>query len=102
VRSALGAENEVTSARDSGQGLRRLREARFDVILCDLKMAGMSGIELYQALLDERPELVRQLLFISGDTSNPAMHDFLAQAGRPLLGKPFTLDELYRAIAALG
>jgi two-component system NtrC family sensor kinase len=102
VRSALGAHNDLAIARDGRQALRLLREARFDVILCDLKMAGMSGSELYQALLDERPELLRQLLFISGDTSNPAAHDFLAQAGRPLLGKPFTLDELYRAIAALG
>jgi CheY-like chemotaxis protein len=44
--------------------------------------------------VDKHPELVTEVIFTTGDAINPDTRIFLEQAGRPLLPKPFTLDEL--------
>ena len=45
-------------------------------------------------LAETRPELVERLVFITGDTMSNEASGFLATAGRPVLGKPFDLDNL--------
>jgi len=101
VRSALEQGNSLVVAADGREALDMLPGQRFDLILCDLRMPGMGGRELYQQLRTIAPALVERLLFISGDTTSAATRDFLRQAGRPLLSKPFTPNDLYQAIAAL-
>jgi two-component system NtrC family sensor kinase len=101
VRSALEQGNMLVVAADGQQALDMLAEQRFDLVLCDLRMPGMGGREFYQQLQLAAPALAERLLFISGDTTSPTTRDFLRQAGRPLLSKPFTPSDLYQAIAAL-
>lgn len=73
----------------------------FDAILCDLRMPGMDGLELYQRLQAHDPALAARLIFMSGDTSSPTTSAALAATGRPFLAKPFAPDELFTAIRAL-
>ncbi|MEO7912263.1 MAG: ATP-binding protein [Roseiflexaceae bacterium] len=101
VRSALEQGNMLVIAADGQQALDLLPTLPFDLILCDLRMPRMSGREFYQELQLVAPTLIGRLLFISGDTTSAATRDFLQQSGRPLLNKPFTPGDLYRAIAAL-
>jgi signal transduction histidine kinase/CheY-like chemotaxis protein len=101
VRVALGEHNSLVVADEGAEALRLARGGDFDLVLCDLKMPGMSGQDFFERLRAEAPALVAQLLFISGDTGSAATRDFLQQTGRPLLTKPFAPSELYRAIAAL-
>jgi two-component system NtrC family sensor kinase len=101
LRSALEQGNMLVVAAEGQQALDMLSEQRFDLVLCDLRMPGMGGREFYQELQLAAPALVDRLLFISGDTTSRATRDFLRQAGRPLLSKPFTPNDLYHAIAAL-
>jgi CheY-like chemotaxis protein len=87
---------------NSGQeGLRRAAEGAYDLLLCDLRMPGMGGLELFERLAASHPELARRMLFISGDTSSPTTTAALRAIGRPLLSKPFRPEELYAAIAAI-
>ena len=66
VRSALGQANALITAGEGEQALELVRGQSFDLVLCDLRMPGMSGREFYGALERDSPELARQLLFISG------------------------------------
>lgn len=101
VLRALGDANSVEVAADGADGLRRARAGTFDLLLCDLRMPAVGGLELHRRLAEQRPELAGRLLFISGDTSSPATRKALQATGRPLLTKPFRPEELYAAIAAL-
>jgi signal transduction histidine kinase len=101
VRSVLEQGNMLVIAADGRRALDILAQQRFDMVLCDLRMPGMGGREFYEQLQQVAPELALRLLFISGDTTSPATRDFLRQAGRPLLSKPFTPNDLYQAIATL-
>lgn len=101
VLRALGASNSVEVAADGADGLRRARAGTYDLVLCDLRMPAMGGLELHRRLSEQRPELAARLLFISGDTSSAATRGELQATGQPLLTKPFRPEELYAAIAAM-
>ncbi len=66
----------------------------FDLVICDLRMAGGSGEDVYRWLLERRPSLAARVVFLSGDTVAPEAAVFLEAARRPVLAKPFDLREL--------
>ena len=87
----------VEEAEDGTLGLARLLAPdaeSFDLILSDLKMPGLSGLELHDRLLKERPELMARLVFITGDVVSTDVAEFLQKTARPVLEKPFELSEL--------
>jgi CheY-like chemotaxis protein len=87
---------------DSGaSALARLRARAYDVIFCDLKMPVMDGQELYAALGRERRDLASRVVFLTGDTFSSTTPAFLAQAGQPFITKPFSADDIWRAVATV-
>jgi CheY-like chemotaxis protein len=88
---------EVEEAEDGRVALDVLLHSepnRYDVVLCDLRMPHVSGVELYRELLRARPDLVRRILFSTGDVVSSDAASFLAQSGRPVIEKPFELARL--------
>lgn len=88
----------VTSGKAA---LAMLQDAGYDLLVADLKMSGISGIDLYQTLKKKRPEMVDRIVFITGDTMTEETNEFLASAGRPYLAKPFTPIEFLETIEAV-
>jgi DNA-binding response OmpR family regulator len=66
----------------------------YDVVITDLRMPGLSGIDLHARLERERPELLRRLILSTGDSVSPEAAAFLRRAACPVLSKPFELAEL--------
>src|SRR5207244_6174975 len=60
---------EVDEAADGVEGLARLRAQAANVILADLRMPRMGGVELYSQLEEERAELAARVLLLSGEMS---------------------------------
>jgi len=83
--------------------LAMLHEKGYDLLVADLKMSGVSGIELYETLKKKSPDMADRTVFITGDTMTEETNDFLASTGRPFLAKPFTpiefLEIIERALA---
>jgi PAS domain S-box-containing protein len=101
VESVLrGAGYEVVAASDGQEALRRAADldGPFDLLLTDVVMPGMSGRELRDVLVAERPGL--RALFISGYPAMPGAPGEVIEGGRdPFLAKPFTGPQLLRAVA---
>ncbi len=91
---------EVEEATDGVDGLGRLRVRAPDVILVDLRMPRMGGIELYAQLEQQRPDLAARVLFLSGDVSQLAEPGNTPVPRERVLVKPVELAELERRIAA--
>jgi two-component system, NtrC family, sensor kinase len=89
---------EVATAIDGETGLRRLEQDHYDIALCDWKMPGLNGRQVYDRLGASRPELCRRIIFITGDVINEQMREFLKTEERPCLGKPFVLADLRATI----
>lgn len=99
LRTALmSADIECQPYQDGAQALDGLREASFDVMLIDHRMAGMSGTEFYEAAVEFRPELARRAVFMSGDVLNPDLRGFATRRGIRLLAKPFDIDAVVRVV----
>jgi DNA-binding response OmpR family regulator len=66
----------------------------YDVVISDLRMPGLSGMELHARLAHERPELLRRVILSTGDAASPEAAAFLQRSACPVLNKPFELAEL--------
>ncbi len=91
---------QVDEAADGVEGLARLRVQPANVILADLRMPRMGGVELYAQLEEERPELAARVLFLSGDVSQLAQPGNTPVPRERVLVKPVELAELERRILA--
>ncbi len=100
LRRALSAHDvvSVTSAREA---LARIEGGeRFDVILCDVMMPGMSGPELYAELDRRGSDAARRLVFLTGGAVHPSTREFLARTPAAVLEKPFDAAALRALVAA--
>ncbi len=86
----------VSEAADGAAALRRLIDNResFDLVLSDVKMPHVSGIELHAALAHARPELLSRLVFCTGEAESGAVASFVESSGCRVLLKPFDLTTL--------
>ena len=89
---------EVTTATNGETALREMREQKFDLIVCDLKMPGLNGRQVYERLRTESPEMCRRMVFVTGDVIGGPLRDFLETENRPIIAKPFSLGELRQTI----
>lgn len=95
--------HRVTIAPDGATALACLVRDRFDVIVSDLMMPGMSGKALAARLAVEQPELRRRLIVMTGGAVTPEDEEFLSRGDVLVLAKPVGHRELNEALAlALG
>lgn len=87
----------VDDVENGGQALDLLLAAngpQYDVIISDLRMPEISGMDLYERLAAERPALLGRLILSTGDSVSPEASEFLRRSACPVLNKPFELAEL--------
>ena len=82
--------HEVTTATSGDEALALIGRTRFDAILTDIRMPGLDGPGLFRRLAAERPDLIGRVGFMTGDTLGSSAREFLDDAGRPCIEKPFT------------
>ncbi|MCA9556534.1 MAG: hybrid sensor histidine kinase/response regulator, partial [Myxococcales bacterium] len=99
IRRALKPHCEVQTARDAQTALKLLDEGlRPDVILTDLMMPRMSGMQLHQEVAGRYPELASTMLFMSGGAFSPESQRFCDSMGERVLAKPLRMAEVVEAI----
>ena len=89
---------QVDTATDGETGLRHLARAKYDVTLCDWKMPGLNGQQIYERIRSQDPAQSERIIFITGDTVNERTCKFLEQQRRICLTKPFTFAEFRSAV----
>jgi CheY-like chemotaxis protein len=95
IARVLEGEYQFTRCSSAGEALTLLRGgARFDVIVSDMAMPGLSGIELHEALLTFAPDQARRMLFLTGGGFNQRTMDFLETVPERRLWKPFSVIDL--------
>jgi PAS domain S-box-containing protein len=95
----IGRRHEVVLVGGAEAALVRLGEQPFDVVLCDLRMPGLSGEALYARVLEQDPEQAEGFVFMTGVGFGAEVERFLGESGRPVLEKPFPATQALEAIA---
>jgi CheY-like chemotaxis protein len=100
VQRTLAREHEVTALGRALDALECVRAGlRFDLILCDLMMPEMNGIQFHSELLVFAPDQAARMVFLTGGPGMPFARDFLANVPNPHIEKPFDTRRL-RALVA--
>jgi two-component system response regulator AtoC len=113
LQLVLSAEGyEVSGAEDANAALARLKNSSFDVVLCDLRMPGMDGMDLLPQLVQRMPQTTVIMMSAYGtddlalEAMNKGAHDYLAKPFQPAevifcLRKARERERLQRANSAL-
>ena len=94
IRRALERAHAVTVVASAADGLAALSAHPFDVILCDVMLPEVSGIDLYAQVAAEHPDQARRIIFITGGAFTTRARDFLESVPNTCLDKPFEPPEL--------
>ncbi len=99
VRRILGADYELIDATLAADAVALITGGtRFDAILCDLLMPGLSGQDFYRHLLSVDPLVANRVIFMTGAATLPDVRHFLSLTGSAVLEKPFTRAALQAAV----
>lgn len=100
LRRLLGRDHHrITIVHTGHEALARLAAGeRFDVILCDLMMPAMSGMEVHQKVVALAPEQAARMIFLTGGAFSPLAKQFLEGSNNPWFDKPCDLQALRSAI----
>lgn len=96
LKEILSYENfEVEEAADGSSALQKIEQQAFDVILCDIKMPGMDGIELLQKILEQTDVPV---IMISGHGTIETAVEAIKKGAFDYIPKPPDLNRLLVSI----
>ncbi len=87
---------EVEVAENGPTGLRKLREGRFDVLLLDVMMPGMTGLEMWQQARQLDPDLI--CIIITGYATVELAVQAIREGAHDFITKPFTSELLLQVI----
>jgi PAS domain S-box-containing protein len=95
LRRSLGSDYNVTCVADGRRALERVRAGdRYDVILCDLMMPELTGMDLYVELEKLAPEQAGRMVFVSGGAFTPRAREFLERVPNARVEKPIDFQNL--------
>ena len=102
LRRALVSEHDVVILTSAAEALEQVKDGeRFDLLLCDLMMPGMNGMDFHMELEAFAPELAKRIVFLTGGATNPRVRDFFDTVPNARLDKPIGLEDLRSAIARM-
>lgn len=100
LRTALERDGfRTVMAANGTEGLRLLQQQSFAGVISDMRTpGGVNGGDVHHWLESNRPDLVRRMLFITGDIVNEETTEILRRTGVPCIEKPFRVQELLAAV----
>jgi len=91
--------HRADAAFDAPHALERLEQGgEYALIICDIKMPGPDGPELYRDVVRRFPRLARRFIFLTGDVVGQERADFTDEIGAIVVPKPLDPEQLRRAV----
>jgi signal transduction histidine kinase len=102
IQRVLSRHHDVTATNSGREAISRLVAGeRYDVIVSDLMMPEVTGMEIHGELLRQVPEQAERMVFLTGGAFTPTARDFLDAVPNPRIDKPFEMKSLLAIVAGL-
>ncbi|MFQ5442245.1 MAG: ATP-binding protein [Thermodesulfobacteriota bacterium] len=88
----------VDSVADGALALEALKTKKYTIVITDIKMPGLNGIELYREIEKNYPGLKNRVIMLTGDVFSEEVKEFLSEKKCPFFLKPFETKELLEAV----
>lgn len=93
---------DVELETSGSRGLERLlTDESIQLVLCDISLPDLSGIDIHARVSEERPGLMPCFVVMTGGAVSNESRDFLDRYQGPLLNKPFTLTQVEKLVGSL-
>jgi PAS domain S-box-containing protein len=100
IARSLYEDGDVEVETEAKQALARIAAGeRYDLVLCDLMMPVMTGMDLYAEVVRIAPMLAGRFVFMTGGAFTPRARAFLASVVNPCLEKPLDMGKLRSLVA---
>lgn len=94
----VGRGFQVVRVPSGAEGIKKVIEMDFDVILCDMVMPGFPGDMFYLAVSRTKPHLLKRFIFMTGHQGDKKIDSFIRRTRGLVLGKPFQFREMMECI----
>lgn len=89
----------LISCENAEKGLETLEKERFDIVICDLRLPGMDGLEFFRMAATHQPHMLKILISADGDTEFKS--ESFSIGVHAFLSKPFSVKELTNLLVHL-
>jgi len=96
-----GEGYEVDTVSNSYEALNLVRNRKYDFILSDIRMPGMSGIELFKEVQKIDKALSMHMIFITGSTHDDDIQEFIHINGVTCIAKPFDINHIREIVDSM-
>ena len=92
LRILKNDDYEIDTVYSGDEGLKRTNEKEYDIVITDLKMPGLSGMEVLATLRKNKPEVT--MIIFTGYATVENAREALKMGAFDYIPKPFTNEEL--------
>jgi CheY-like chemotaxis protein len=90
AKSTLNTSNyNVDITGNPYEAIQKIAANNYDLVIIDIRMPGMSGQELFERIINDKPYMSKKILFTTGDSANSEVKDFFQKYNLHSIGKPF-------------
>jgi CheY-like chemotaxis protein len=102
LQRSLAVLHDVVVVQKATDALARVVAGEhFDVILCDLMMPEMSGMDLHAAISEKAPAMLDRMIFMTGGAFTDGARAFFDRVTNVKLDKPVSSSSLQEAVRSL-
>jgi two-component system NtrC family sensor kinase len=102
IAELLTGEGCRVDSVSTGTGaIEKIAKTSYNAVLCDMKMPGMSGKELFKHIEENKPELKKKIIFITGDVLNQDTQKFIRKTGSRVIEKPLDINVILNTLEDL-
>ncbi len=99
LESTIKSKHKTTAVNNAADALALIRDGEtFDAIVCDLMMPNLGGIDFYELLFLQSPQLCERVMFLTGGSFTEQTDKFLTRPGIRYLEKPIKKNALLAAL----
>jgi DNA-binding NtrC family response regulator len=99
ITRTLGVCGLSVEVAPNGQiAKEKIESDQYDLFILDIRTPLINGMQLYEYLEQQHPELTKKVVFTTGDSLSTATKKFLDRVNRPFLFKPYTPEQIKNLI----
>jgi two-component system, chemotaxis family, chemotaxis protein CheY len=98
-KAGLSVADEILEAGDGGEALEKLKAGPVDIVLCDINMPGMNGLEFVKTARQDPANVNTQIIMISTESAEDLIENMKANGANGYVTKPFTPETIQRELA---
>ncbi|MBN1818889.1 MAG: response regulator [Sedimentisphaerales bacterium] len=98
-KAGLSVADEILEAGDGGEALEKLKSSPVDIVLCDINMPGMNGLEFVKQARQDPANANTKIIMISTESAEDLIHGVKADGADGYVTKPFTPETIQKELS---